>query len=183
MEAVVAAAATTPYSAVENTVSELGSTTCTATTCSPLHAWLNASFLVLGVLTLAGMVLLRHDWPPRRTARTGVVLVVVASLSTVATGLFPVDVDAVAHAVASLPQFPAQNVGLLLLGVAEWRTRRRRAVTSLACGGVGMVGLVLFVAATPLGIGLGGMERLTAYPLSAWTTVVAVDVLRRTIRR
>lgn len=178
VEAVVAAAAG-PYHPWPDTVSKLGVTSCTDAFCSPLHGWLNASFMALGLLTATGMLLLRRDWPPTGTATAGVVLVVVASASTVATGLFPVDAGTAAHAVASLPQFPLQNVGIVLLGVAEWRVRRGRAVLSLLCGGVGLAGLVLFVAATPLGIGLGGMERLSAYPLSVWTTVVAVAVLAR----
>ncbi|MQA79827.1 MAG: DUF998 domain-containing protein [Streptosporangiales bacterium] len=115
----------------------------------------------------------------RRMTAVGLVLVVLTSLSTAATGLFPLNVSMVAHSIASLPQFPVQDLGMLLLGVVWWQDNRGAAVLSLLCGLVGLVGLVLFVGATPWGLGLGGMERLALYPETVWSAVVGVFVLWR----
>lgn len=184
VEVVVAAAWPTSYTFRRNTISELGITACMAAdggtieVCSPLHALMNATFVTVGVLTITGAILLRRTWPSRRMTYAGLSLLVLASFSTIATGVFPANVSIAAHAIASLPQFPAQNIGLLLLGISDWTRRRAHATLSLLSGGVGLTGLVLFVGAVPWGLGLGAMERLAVYPLAVWTSVIAVTVLR-----
>lgn len=184
-EPLVAAAWDTPYSFARDTISVLGITGCipagydpSVRVCSPLHGVMNGAFIAKGVLTLVGAVLIREVWPRRRMTTVGLVLIAVAGVSTTATGLFPTNVSVAAHAAASLPQFPAQNAGMLLLGVAGWRHGRGIAICSLLCGLGGLVGTVLFVGATPWGLPPGGMERLALYPLTVWTTVVGVQALR-----
>jgi len=176
VEPVVASAWSPRYSFVHETISMLGVTDCVpaadATVCSPWHAWMNGAFVALGVLTGVGAVLLAGRWPRRRLTTVASALVVVGAVSTVATGLFPVDAGVVAHSIASLPQFPARSVGVLLLSVVWWRHDRRAAVVSVSCGVAGLLGLVLFMAATPLGLGIGLMERLAFYPPVLWTAVV-----------
>jgi hypothetical protein len=72
-------------SLLDNNISDLGSTTCgwvsvldfyTAYTCSPLHDVMNATFVVVGFLTIAGVIGTRRVWPQRRLARVGVGLLV-----------------------------------------------------------------------------------------------------------
>jgi hypothetical membrane protein len=52
-----------PYSWAQNNISDLGNVTCGAWgengryVCSPLHAWMNTSFVLKGMLLAAGLVL------------------------------------------------------------------------------------------------------------------------------
>src|ERR1700737_1918360 len=71
---IVAAAWPRPYSYLHNYISDLGNTACgpfaySQTTsvyvCSPLHPLMNASFVVVGLLTVAGAVLTWRAWPRR----------------------------------------------------------------------------------------------------------------------
>lgn len=192
VEPIVASAWDTPYSFTRDTISVLGISDCvtvpampSVTVCSPLHLMMNSAFVVLGLLTLAGVILLRSIWPPHRLSTVGLTVLVAAALSTVATGLVPVNVNVTAHAVAALPQFLLQNVGMLLLALAVGRADHTLAVSSTLCGLVGLTGLVLFVGAVPWELPQGALERLALYPLTVWTTVIAIAVLwreRSTIR-
>ena len=70
-QAVAQAAWTTPYSLIDNRVSNLGNTACGRTLantyiCSALHAVMNTTFVLTGVLTLIGLFLTRSIWPRRR---------------------------------------------------------------------------------------------------------------------
>src|SRR5262245_10296100 len=70
-QAVVQAAWTTPFSLTQNFISDLGNTTCApypldsnSYVCSPWHALMNASFILLGLIILVGGVLVRTAFPP-----------------------------------------------------------------------------------------------------------------------
>lgn len=184
VEPVVASAWGSSYSFVRDTISILGVTDCVpagdlspVAGCSPRHVLLNGSFVVLGLLTGAGAILLRRQWPRRKTTVVGLMLFAVASLSTTATGLFPVNLSVTAHSAVALPQFPLQNLGVLLLSCVWWRDHRRAATFGLLCGAAGLAGMLLFFGATPLGLGLGAPERLALYPKTVWTAVVGALVL------
>lgn len=97
LELAAVAAFRAPYSLLANTISDLGSTTCTTIAyplgpvpvCSPAHGLVNAAFVVFGLLTGVGAVLLRPRLPPGRLVAAATVLWVVAGVSSVATGLVP----------------------------------------------------------------------------------------------
>jgi hypothetical membrane protein len=73
------------YSVSRYDISALGVTECgpysngsgglTFYACSPLHAVMNAGFILLGVLTIAGVLLTRSIWPRRRLTSVGLTLV------------------------------------------------------------------------------------------------------------
>src|SRR5579863_4656835 len=62
----VALAWSQPYSLLRNTISDLGNTACgpygDRFVCSPLHAWMNASFVTLGISMVAGSMLIYHEF-------------------------------------------------------------------------------------------------------------------------
>ena len=73
---VAQAAWKTPYSLIDNRVSDLGSTACGRTVantliCSPLHAVMNLTFILTGGLILVGLFLTRSIWPRRRLTTWG----------------------------------------------------------------------------------------------------------------
>lgn len=158
-ELVVAAATTGGYSFVSDTVSRLGEVTCSTTYCSPRHELMNGSFVAFGVLLAGGALLLSRSLGPWVT-----VLLVVSGLSSVATGLAPLDQDATLHAMAAAPLFVAQPLALVLLGVRLRRDGLRRAGVFLAAGVVTGAAAVSFLL-TGESSASGALERLALWPV------------------
>ncbi|WP_158648109.1 DUF998 domain-containing protein [Nocardioides houyundeii] len=128
-EFIVAAATTGGYSFVSDSVSRLGEVGCSAAYCSPRHELMNGSFVGFGALLVGGAVLLSRTLGPWVTG-----LLVVSGLSSVATGLAPLDRDATLHAIAAGPLFTAQPIALIVLGARLRSDRPRLAGGLLAAG-------------------------------------------------
>jgi hypothetical membrane protein len=158
-EFVVAAATTGGYSFLSDSVSRLGEVGCSAAYCSPRHELMNGSFITFGALLVAGAVLLSRLVGPWVTG-----LLVISGLSSVATGLAPLDQDATLHAISAVPLFVAQPVALLVLGVRIRADRPRLARALLAAGVVTAAAAVAFVlsGAGPVS---GALERLALWPV------------------
>ncbi|WP_117215592.1 DUF998 domain-containing protein [Allorhizocola rhizosphaerae] len=177
-EFVTAAKVTAPYSFVDNTISDLSAATCTTVdyphgpvpVCSPWHGLMNASFVVFGLLLLVGAVLLRRTLPSGVAATVSVVLWVVSGLSSIGTGLVPLDRDLALHSLLSLPVFLAQPVAIITLGVA---LRGRQRALALVVGVVSLVGTVAFLALTGSAEFGGLAERLALWPGYLWLPVAA----------
>jgi hypothetical membrane protein len=186
---IVQLAWTTPYSLMTNYISDLGNTTCgfyptdsNMYVCSPWHAWMNASFILLGIIILLGTALVRRAFPSGRTRAVGLVLLALAGSGLIAVGLFPEDAYLPAHRLGAATHFISGNLSMVVLGGALGASRRqaRLSVYSIASGTVGLLATVLFVSGYYLGVGIGGMERLAAYVLPVWLIVVGVSLLKRT---
>ncbi len=193
---VAAAAWSTPYSLSRNYISDLGVTVCgtvnlphggTEQVCSPWHAVMNASFILSGILLVTAMILLWSYWPPGPTARVGVVLLIVAGLGKVLTGLYPENTRLSLHLLGAL-NIPLGELGILLLGIALIRHHGTAAaagvgVAGVVLSGIGLVASVLSSAAQTagpallLGLGAGTMERLAGYPANLWLLLAGVLVL------
>jgi hypothetical membrane protein len=188
---VVAAAWTTPYSLVDNYISDLGNTRCgmfavprgtPAYVCSPEHALMNVSFCLAGLLTLAGVLLLWRAWPRRAMVTTAMVVFLVAGVLRTAVGLAPENENFNLHLLAAF-NIPVAAVAILLLSVAVWRTRRVLATTGVVLAILSLVGSVLSVAgqyggaALYLGLGVGGTERLAGYSGNLWMVIAALVIL------
>lgn len=171
-EVVVAAATTGGYSFVADSVSRLGEVGCSVGYCSPLHGVMNGSFIVFGVLLACGAALLARSLGPWVTA-----LLVVAGLSSIATGLAPLDRDATLHGIAAAPLFVAQPVALVVLGARSRRTRSRVSWALLLTGAVTGAAALFFVISGD-GPASGALERLALWPVLlglagfAWTQVL-----------
>ncbi|MBC9733941.1 DUF998 domain-containing protein [Nocardioides marmotae] len=172
-ELVVARATRGGYSFLSDSVSRLGEVGCSAAYCSPRHEIMNGSFMGFGALLAGGAVLLSRSLGPWVTG-----LLVVSGLSSVATGLAPLDQDATLHAIAATPLFVAQPVALILLGARMRDDRPRLAGTLVATGVVTGAAAVSFVLAAD-GPAAGALERLALWPVLvglaafAWTRLAA----------
>lgn len=168
-EFVTAAATTGGYSFFADSVSKLGEVGCSAAYCSPRHQVMNGSFMGYGVLMAGGAVLLARPLGPWVTG-----LLVVSGVSSVATGLAPLDQDATLHALAATPLFVAQPIALLVLGHRLKHTQPRLAKALAATGAVTAAAAVGFIL-TPEGTASGALERLALWPVLfglagfAWT--------------
>lgn len=188
---VVAGAWTTPYSLVNNFISDLGNSQCgmfavphgtPSYVCSPEHGLMNASFSLAGLLTLAGVVLLWRAWPRRPLVTTALVVFLVAGVLRTMVGLVPENANFTLHLLAAF-NIPVAAVAILLLSIAVWRTRRALAATGVVLAVLSLFGTVLSIAgeyggaALYLGLGVGGTERLAGYPGNLWMVIVALAIL------
>lgn len=182
-ELVTATAWKSAYSFRHDTISDLGITTCTPQACSPLHLLMNATFVALGLVTMAGALVFRHYIPRGPRQWSIVVLAVIIGLSTAATGLFPSDNGIVVHALAVMPAFVSRHIVLILLAIWLWKHRRLVALWSAFCASAGLVGAVLMA----IGLQVGITERLVLYPLPTWMAVTGAAImlapLRNAVRR
>lgn len=174
-EFVVAAATTGGYSFLSDSVSRLGEVGCSAAYCSPRHAVMNGSFIGFGALLVGGAALLSRALGPWVTG-----LLLVSGLSSVATGLAPLDQNATRHAIAATPLFVAQPVALIVLGVRVRNDRPRLARALLAAGVVTGAAAVSFGLSGD-GPASGALERLALWPVLvglagfAWTRLCPDD--------
>ena len=157
VELAVAAATTGSYSLVDGTVSDLGAGVCSPAFCTPRAELMNGTFIVVGVLLALGALLLAA-----RAGRAVTALLVVAGLSSVATGFFPVDDDATLHALAAAPLFVCQPLALLLLSRSMCSVSRPLARALVVTGSVTGAAAVGFAVA---GTGAGLLERLALWPV------------------
>lgn len=189
-QAIVQAAWTTPFSLTANYISDLGNTTCgpypvdsNMYVCSPRHAWMNASFIVQGVIILVGIALLARAFPAGRARTVGLVLLALAGPGSILVGMFPENVNITPHTIGAAAHFVSGNLGIAVLGGVLTATRRQRplAIFSIISGIVGLLATMLFISGNYLGTGIGGMERIAAYPLPLWLIVVGVTLLRQAV--
>ncbi|KQP63524.1 hypothetical protein ASF47_15815 [Nocardioides sp. Leaf285] len=172
-EFIVAAATTGGYSFVADSVSRLGEIGCTAAYCSPRHELMNLSFVGFGLLLAVGALLLVRSLGWWVTA-----LLVVSGLSSVATGLAPLDRDATLHALAATPLFVAQPVAMLALGARLLRREPRLARGVLTTGAVTAAAALAFILSGE-GTISGLLERLALWPVLVALAVVAWTRMRR----
>jgi hypothetical membrane protein len=177
-----------PYSWLGNYISDLGNTACgrfavphgTASyVCSPLHSAMNASFIIAGILTIAGAVLLRRFWPPGRGTTVALVLWVITGLGKIVVGLVPENMNIGLHLLAAF-NIPVGCVAILLLSLSARHGSRAVSVTGLLLAVVGLVGTALSTAAEfagsslDLGLRVGGMERVADYPGALWILMIGI---------
>lgn len=158
-EFVVAAATTGGYSLVADSVSRLGEVGCSSAYCSPRHDLMNGSFMGFGVLLAAGAVLLSRPLGPWATG-----LLVVSGLSSIATGLAPLDQDATLHTLAATPLFVAQPIALIVLGARVRSEQPALGGALVATGALTSAAAVAFVLGGD-GPVPGALERLALWPV------------------
>ena len=168
----VAAQWRTPYSWWDNYISDLGNTACgqfmSSYVCSPMAGAMNASFIVAGLLTVAGVGLLRSMWPETGMATVGVLLWILAGAGKVLVGVAPENENLPLHVIGAL-NIPLAGVAILVLALASRHTRL--GVVGIVVAVVGLAGTALSILA-PDFIGVGGAERLAGYPADIWLFVV-----------
>ncbi len=120
---------------------------------------MNVSFVTFGLLLAGGAVLLLRLLGPWVTG-----LLVVSGLSSVATGLAPLDQGTTLHAIAATPLFVAQPIALLVLGVRLRAHQPRLARVLLTTGAVTGAAATAFVLSGD-GPASGALERLALWPV------------------
>ena len=180
------------YSFSQNYISDLGAVTCggrakgltdmTQTLCSPLHALMNGAFLLQGILIVFGTLLLWPSFPTGKLRTTALLLIAASGLGVFLVGLAPEDALPKPHVLGAVENFLCCNAGMATMGIAmlRWKPAARTAgLVTLAAGLVGLLGFALLASKIYLGLGVGGIERVTAYPFPLWLAAMGALLLRR----
>ncbi|WP_168714293.1 DUF998 domain-containing protein [Streptomyces sp. A1136] len=177
-----------PYSRARNNISDLGNAHCALLSepepryvCSPAHGLMNASFVTLGALLVVGVAMTRGAlWRRGPGAAAVKLLLAGAGAGFVLAGLAPADVDENQHVIGALLIMGTGNIGLLLagFGLASTISGPWRWATVLL-GSTAITAFGLFLSGHYLDLGMGGMERVAAFPLLAWALAIGVHGLIR----
>lgn len=171
LQLVVARASVRPYSIAKNTISDLGNTQCgiygNRYVCSPLHSLMNTSFILLGSFMVLGSILIYQEFKETTLAFYGFGSMLMAGIGSLLVGIFPENTISEFHIFGAALVFLMGNVGMIVLGSALALPLPFRIYTILS-GSVSLVALVFFIADSYVSLGIGGMERIVAYPQTVW---------------
>jgi hypothetical membrane protein len=180
----VALAWRAPFSLAHNFISDLGNTHCGSLNsashlyvCSPRHAWMNASFVLLGFTILAGGLLTHDSRRPglaRQLVRASMVL---AGTGGMLVGCFAENENLLLHSLGAAVYFLFANIGLVMLGASAAEVIGRIKGVMIGLGITGISATGLFFSAHYLGLGVGGMERVLVYPLPLALTLCGALLL------
>lgn len=167
VESVAQARLKAPYSRSANTISVLGATD------SPAHRLMDASFLVLAVLIVAGALLLRPALRGRAAA-VAPPLLGLGAAGVALVGIFPRDVHPLPHAIGVVAYLVGAGLGLIALAYAV-RPRSEALGTVLALHGlVSSAMSIFFLAGVTQYLGVGGTERAAGYCLPIGLAIAGV---------
>jgi hypothetical membrane protein len=163
------------YSILHNYISDLGNTHL-----SPWWPLFSATNIVFGALVIAAVIEMRASLRPGPARTVGLALLALAAIGVISVGFNPEDVRARIHVLSAGIAFIGGNIALIVLAIAmhgrdRWNGFR---VFSAALGVVGLVALGLLETGHVGALGVGGMERLAAFPLVVWGLVVGIHLVR-----
>jgi hypothetical membrane protein len=176
-----------PYSLWANTISDLGNTACgnygkpALRVCSTRHDWMNAAFILVGVVMVVSAVLLYQEfneeprdgyWDGPQIAKfVGFLFYALGGVGAILVGSFPENVNSAGHITGAGLAIAGGNIGILLLASGfekedDLPSRIRRFM--VIWGVISLAALLMFVFKRHFGLGPGGMERIAAYPETIW---------------
>ncbi len=144
--------------------------------CSPLHGVMNASFLTLGVTMMVGSVFILRQFGQSRGSATGLTAMTISGLGVIMVGAFPENSVPALHGIGAGVTFVVGNAGMIILGRSLNLPAPLRLYSYLS-GALALIALGCFVRGQYLRLGEGGMERVVAYPQTAWLIVIGLYLL------
>ncbi|AET33042.1 DUF998 domain-containing protein [Pyrobaculum ferrireducens] len=138
------------YSPLHNYISDLGALK------APTAPLFNTSVFLLGLLGLAAAALLR-----REIGRAAAALLALASIGAMGVGIFPEDYGT-PHGVSALVAFLFGALAVISMAL---KTRGLLKPLGVALGALSLAALALFIPRVQTPLGVGGVERLIAYPV------------------
>jgi hypothetical membrane protein len=167
------------YSLSSNYISDLGAQLCGAEVCSPLHRLMNASFILQGLLIFVGSLFVRRNFRRNFGTEAGFLLLAVSGLALAAVGVATEDINPVVHYSGASAHFLCGGAGMMVLGTALRRRPRTATIgnVSLLGGILTLVASILCWRGVYFGLGVGGMERVAAYPYTVWLVGMGIGML------
>jgi hypothetical membrane protein len=186
IQIIVARAWEIPFSMRNNPISDLGNTACgiynTRFVCSPKNALMNASFVTLGVIMIAGSLLIYQEFKKTAASRIGFSFMGIAGFGTILVGVFPENTIGFLHLLGAGLPFLIGNIGITILGLRLDLPKSLRVYT-LVTGIITLTALLLLLTGMTLGIGFGGIERVTAYPQTLWLIFFGIYISSNHMRQ
>jgi hypothetical membrane protein len=179
-EAIAAIAFVGSYSFRRNYISDLGAVRCGGS-CSPLHALMNASFVLQGVLIFVGAFVVWPLFPRGALSWLALGLIAASGLGVGVVGVAPEDFAPGWHYLGAAENLLFCNAGACLLGAALLRESQAPGAVgllSLGFGLIGLAGLGGLASSHYFGLGLGGVERVAAYPFPLWIAGMGAWLLK-----
>ena len=168
------------YSLANNTISDLANTNCgvfnNRQVCSPLHSLMNISFIVLGIVMIAGSMFLYNQFKKSRSVLIGFSLFAIGGIGVILVGLFPENTFPVFHSIGAALPFLVGNIGVIVLGFTL-KISQPMSIYTVSTGLIALIALGLYASSHYLGLGAGGIERVVAYPQTIWMIVVGIYFL------
>jgi hypothetical membrane protein len=157
-----------PFSLSQNYISDLGNRFCTESVCSPMQLSMNISFVLLGLAIIIGALLFAYVYRANNGLVMGLLCLAISGLGTMFVGLFPADVNGAAHGTGAFASFFIGNVGLVIIGITFTGVAKALRALAIALGLIALIGLPFYQNNIYFGIGVGGLERVIAYPQTIW---------------
>ena len=174
------------YSPQLNTISDLGNTVCgtysSRLVCSPLHNLMNTSFVLLGVTMMSGALLIYQEFRESRGSLLGFLCMAIAGIGTILVGLFPENTISALHVVGAALPFLIGNIGIVILGSYLSLPRFLRYYSILS-GCIALIALGFFFTNHYGSLGIGGVERIVAYPQTVWLIVFGIYISKNHVAR
>ncbi len=180
VQVVVASNWVIPYSISQNTISDLGNTVCgsyrSMYVCSPLHEAMNLSFVLLGLSMALGALFLSYRFKRSIGNVLGLSLMALGGVGTILVGSYPENTSAHLHILGAALPFLWGNISLLILAYSLKLPKSLRVYTFIS-GAIALIALILLVTQTYIRIGIGGIERIVAYPQTVWLIIIGFYIL------
>ncbi len=130
---------------------------------------------------MVGSLLIYEEFKESLSTLVGFSFMAIAGLGTLLVGLFPENSVNSLHLLGATLTFLIGNLALIVLGFSLDIPKTLRFYT-LCSGFISLAALILFSSHHYLGLGVGGMERLTGYPQTMWLIVFGIYISSNHIR-
>jgi hypothetical membrane protein len=186
VQIIVASAFMPHYSWRFNVISDLGNTACGNYAgqfiCSPRHGLMNASFILLGVTMVTGSVLIYQEFKESFGSLLGFSAMTLAGVGAILVGSFPENTVRQLHTTGAELIFIVGNLGVITFSLVLTLPKVLRIYTFLS-GIIALIATLLYTTHHYLGLGIGAMERVVAYPQTMWLIIFGMYISSNHMRK
>ncbi|MDW8013364.1 MAG: DUF998 domain-containing protein [Archaeoglobaceae archaeon] len=150
------------YNPLVNYISDLGALK------APTALLFNTSVFLLGLLGFVAAILLKKE------IGVSLIFLILASVGSMGVGLFPEDYP-LPHIVSALMAFLFGAVATIGIGRKIGKFYKPFGTV---LGSISLIALILFVLRVETPLGIGGMERLIAYPVLIFFIVYGLGAMK-----
>jgi hypothetical membrane protein len=137
---------------------------------------------MLGITMAVGSLLIYQEFKESVTSLVGFCFMSIAGLGTIVVGLFPENTASSVHLAGAILPFFIGNVALIVLSFGLGIPKPFKIYTFLS-GSISLVALIFLTTNHYLGLGVGGIERLTTYPQTTWLIIFGIYISSNHIRK
>lgn len=130
---------------------------------------------MLGLTIALGSMFIYQEFKKDLATLVGFSLMAAGGIGTVLVGLFPENTVSALHILGAGLPFVLGNVALVIFSFALPIPKLYRYYTLLS-GVITLIALILLLSGHYLGLGIGGIERVVAYPQTVWLIIFGVYI-------